>query len=129
MDFRTVPGQNAGELFSATESLLREAARDADVDWELSIITERLPVDTPPDDPFVKLFIEVVTEMRGHEPAVCGTAYCTDASVLAPALSVPMVIFGPGEAACAHLTDEWVSVDSLYRSAGIYAALAASVLG
>jgi succinyl-diaminopimelate desuccinylase len=72
-------------------------------------------VATDPDDPFVRSVVDVAGSSGG------GLAYFTDAAALTPAYgSPPTVICGPGEAAQAHQTDEWASVENIEAAAEAY---------
>lgn len=121
LDFRTVPGQEHDEIVKMVEGLLKEAATDGEVSAELVIINNRRPVETSPDDSFVKLFQAAAQEVMGQEPPLGGAAYYTDGAVFVPALKIPMVIFGPGDAALAHQVNEWVEIEKLKIASRIYA--------
>ena len=108
IDVRTVPGMSSDRLVSQ----LREAA-GAEVTVEP--ILDLAAVATDPDDAFVQSVFEVAGSSGG------GLAYFTDAAALAPAYgSPPTVIWGPGEAAQAHQTDEWAAVDRIEAAAEGY---------
>ena len=108
IDVRTVPGMSSDRLVSQ----LREAA-GAEVTVEP--ILDLAAVATDPDDAFVRSVFEVAGSSGG------GLAYFTDAAALAPAYgSPPTVIWGPGEAAQAHQTDEWAAVDRIEAAAEGY---------
>ncbi|MEN9063317.1 M20/M25/M40 family metallo-hydrolase [Ponticoccus litoralis] len=49
--------------------------------------------------------------------------YFTDASVLQPAMQVPVMILGPGQVDQPHVTDEYVRVSRLVEAVALYAAL------
>ncbi|MDY0042814.1 MAG: M20 family metallopeptidase [Desulforhabdus sp.] len=117
VDFRTIPGQNVTSMRQTVETLTREAAELEGVEWDLRIINEREPVSTSPDDPFVQLCLKSLRGIARDQSAAGAVSYYTDGAVLAPALRTPMVIFGPGEAVCAHQADEWVGVESLRLAA------------
>ncbi len=129
IDCRTIPGQDTVRLHETISSLAREAAEVHDVEWDIKIINEKEPVDTSQDDPFVKLFIESTRSVLQREPAIGGVAYYTDGAVLVPPLQVPMVICGPGEAACAHQANEWVKIENLRPAAMIYTDIVLRMLG
>jgi succinyl-diaminopimelate desuccinylase len=128
IDFRTVPGQDHQHMYRMVRELMEEAAGNAGVEWEVNMIADRLPVDTPADDPFVKLFAEAAQHVLKREPSICGVSYFTDGAILSQALQVPMVICGPGEAAVAHQANESVKIDNLRLAARTYAMAAASLL-
>jgi len=129
IDFRTVPGQSVPDLKRTVQSLVREAAEPEGIEWDIRILIEREPVGTSAADPFVELCLESSRTVLGGEPAAGGVSYYTDGAVLAPALKVPMVILGPGEAACAHQANEWVKIENLRLAAMIYADIAVRTLG
>ncbi|WP_424629882.1 M20 family metallopeptidase [Bradyrhizobium sp. SYSU BS000235] len=67
---------------------------------------------------------DVTGEDHGNEPKTA--PYFTDASALTPAFgNPPTIILGPGEAAKAHQTDEYCSVQRIREATDIYAKLAA----
>jgi acetylornithine deacetylase/succinyl-diaminopimelate desuccinylase-like protein len=50
---------------------------------------------------------------------VTAVPYGTDAGVIAEA-GIPAVVFGPGDIACAHTRDEWVSLSEVEEAGEIY---------
>jgi succinyl-diaminopimelate desuccinylase len=108
IDVRTVPGMSSDRVFGR----LREAAGP---EVTVEPILDLAAVATDPDDPFVQSVFEVAGSSGG------GLAYFTDAAALAPAYgSPPTVIWGPGEAAQAHQTDEWAAMDKIEAAAEGY---------
>src|ERR1700716_3278502 len=74
------------------------------------------------------VWTDVVHELSGEDAgAEPRTApYFTDASALTPAFgNPPTIILGPGEAAKAHQTDEYCSVQRIHEATDIYSSLAA----
>jgi succinyl-diaminopimelate desuccinylase len=103
IDIRTVPGM-------ATEAVLDALRAAGGPDVEFESVLDLAPVASDPEDPWVRSVLD------GVEPA--GLAYFTDAAALTPAYgSPPTVIWGPGEAAQAHQTDEWASAASVEAAA------------
>ena len=112
IDVRTVPGLTGAEVLER----LREAC-GPEVAVEPLIDLE--PVVTDPGDPWVR----TVADVAG--PAAGGLAYFTDAAALTPAYGgAPTVIWGPGEAAQAHQTDEWAEAAKIDAAADAFTEVA-----
>jgi succinyl-diaminopimelate desuccinylase len=92
------------------------------------VTNDKAAVSTPTDDPCVQMAQNVGQALWGKTLPPQGASYYTDASILAPASGVPVIILGPGEADLAHQTDEWVSVEKLIQAAQFYAQLASQWL-
>jgi len=68
-----------------------------------------LPLETDARMPLVRKFLRNAGQSR---PA--GAHYFCDAAVLARG-GIPSVVFGPGDIAQAHTTEEWISLAQLER--------------
>jgi succinyl-diaminopimelate desuccinylase len=82
---------------------------------------------TDPASPWIEEVYEIVQAVTGeeHGPEPRTAPYFTDASALTPAFgNPPTIILGPGEAAKAHQTDEYCSVQRIREACDIYARLA-----
>jgi succinyl-diaminopimelate desuccinylase len=111
IDVRTVPGMDGDSVLAA----LRDRLGD-EVELEPRVVLD--PIDTDPDDDWVRSVFEVMTPLIGETPEPRGLAYFTDAAALAPAYGrPPTIICGPGDAEQAHRTDESCSVEALEASA------------
>jgi succinyl-diaminopimelate desuccinylase len=112
IDIRTVPGLRSADVLERLRSLAGPGVA-------IEAILDLPPVSTDPDDPFVRAAAEVAGDSGG------GLAYFTDAAALTPAYgSPPTVIWGPGEAAQAHQTDEWASAEKIEAAAEGFSELA-----
>jgi succinyl-diaminopimelate desuccinylase len=121
IDIRSIPGLDHSRI---QEHLKAELGDDV----ALEPIVDVGAVWTDPASPWIKDVYDAVREVTGQAaPAEPQTApYFTDASALTPAFGgPPTVILGPGEAAKAHQTDEYCSVQRIREAADIYARLAA----
>lgn len=125
VDIRSIPGLDHSRV---QEHLKAELGDDV----ALEPIVDVGAVWTDPSLPWIKDVCAVAGEVTGqHAGAEPQTApYFTDASALTPAFGgAPTVILGPGEAAKAHQTDEYCSVQRIREAADIYARLAARWAG
>jgi succinyl-diaminopimelate desuccinylase len=120
VDLRLLPGTDPDQLTRDVRVLLGPQV-------ELRTLTALPAVATEPDDPRITAAVEAVTAVVGSQPPA-GVTYFTDASLLAPAMGAAVVVFGPGEPAQAHVTDEWCEVARLDAAVDAYAALAAMPL-
>lgn len=144
LDIRYLPGMSS-------KAILRELGERADMDGAeiaFEIIDDKPPVQTPSDDPFVRLCLDsyrsslerrpglaeglvAETELGGIEwrgTALSGASYFSDAAVLCPALGLPRVIIGPGEMGMSGQRDEYVYVEKLLAAADIYVEVALDFL-
>jgi succinyl-diaminopimelate desuccinylase len=97
IDVRTVPGLTG-------EAVLERLHAACGPDVTLQPWIDLEPVVTDPDDPWVRS----VVALAGGPDEPSGLTYFTDAAALVPAYgNPPTVIWGPGEAAQAHQTNEW----------------------
>jgi acetylornithine deacetylase/succinyl-diaminopimelate desuccinylase-like protein len=108
VDRRTLPGETEGGVRREILKLLRrEGLRVACADDKLAPCR---PLDTNPDLPLV---IQLLSQTHQHKPA--GVHYFSDAAVLAEG-GIPSVVFGPGDIAQAHTSDEWVELAEVERA-------------
>ncbi|WP_162474084.1 M20/M25/M40 family metallo-hydrolase [endosymbiont 'TC1' of Trimyema compressum] len=64
----------------------------------------------------------------GLKSKVCGVDYWTDGSHLSKN-GIPILVFGPGNIKEAHAAEEFISIDSLVKSAYCYIDLIDKLLG
>jgi len=130
VDMRTVPGQDHRAIVQRIEDLIVDLSRRIPVfKASVSVINDRIPIETSPEEPVVQSFADVVAEVTGYRPVPKGVRYYTDAVAFVPALKIPMIICGPGDARLAHQPDEHVEVAKLIEAARIYTLAALSLLG
>jgi succinyl-diaminopimelate desuccinylase len=105
IDVRTVPGLTGAMVLEALR-----AAAGPEVTVEPWI--DLAPVVSDPADPWLR----TVFAIAPAEPAA--VSYFTDAAALTPAYGdPPTAIWGPGEAAQAHQTDEWAEAAKIDAAA------------
>ena len=74
---------------------------------------ECMPLDTDVNLPLVRQFMSTTGQT---EPA--GVDFFSDAAIIASG-GTPSVVFGPGDIAQAHTSNEWISIRSLDRATAI----------
>ena len=116
VDIRTVPGMDHEAVLSRLKSLLAEA--------ELDVFSNLKPVWTAPDQEWIQRVFEICKPYVGEAPSARTAPYMTDAANLLKVYAgAPTVVLGPGEAAMAHQTDEYASMERIRQSVAIYESL------
>jgi succinyl-diaminopimelate desuccinylase len=114
IDVRTVPGLTG-------ERVLAQLADAVGPDVALEAWIDLAPVITDPGD----RWLQSVFAVAGGAVEPRGVAYFTDAAALTPAYgNPPTVIWGPGEAAQAHQTDEYADAAKIDAAADDFFAVA-----
>ena len=117
VDIRTVPGMDHAALLSKLQQLLGDEV-------QLDVFSNLKPVWTAPDQDWVGRVFEICKSYLSAAPEARTAPYMTDAANLLKAYAgAPTVILGPGEAAMAHQTDEYCSMQRIRQSVAIYEAL------
>jgi succinyl-diaminopimelate desuccinylase len=113
VDIRTVPGMNHAGLIGE----LRRRLGDAD----LEIFSDLDPVWTEPQQDWVRRVFEICKPYVQERLEPRTAPYMTDAAnLLRVYAGAPTVVLGPGEAAMAHQTDEYCSMERIRESVSIY---------
>jgi succinyl-diaminopimelate desuccinylase len=116
VDIRTVPGMSHEQILARLKRLLGEA--------ELEVFSDLPPVWSEPQQEWVQRVFEICRPYAGEAPQPRTAPYMTDAANLLKAYAgAPAVVLGPGEAAMAHQTDEYCSMERIRESVAIYEAL------
>ncbi|HEX5613344.1 MAG TPA: M20 family metallopeptidase [Burkholderiales bacterium] len=119
VDIRTVPGMDHAALLERLQELLGK-------DAELEVFSNLNAVWTAPDAEWVQRVFEICKPVVGETPQARTAPYMTDAANLLKVYKgAPTVVLGPGEAAMAHQTDEWCSVERIRQSVALYEAIIA----
>lgn len=109
VDRRTLPGERDSEVIREIRSLLKQRGLAAEVFDDKAMAPCR-PMETDPKLPLVQSLMKAAKQ---RTPA--GVHFFSDASIFAHG-GTPAVLFGPGDIAQAHTTDEWISIRSLERA-------------
>ncbi|HHV07361.1 MAG TPA: M20 family metallopeptidase [Firmicutes bacterium] len=124
-DGRTIPGKSHSDIVAAVQDQITQLkSTDPDFKGEIKVIKDLPSVDTPPDNPLVKIAQQIGEELWGRQLTPGGVNYYTDAAVLVPGLNIPFIILGPGEPGLAHQPNENVEVEKLVAATAFYLLLA-----
>jgi len=116
VDIRTVPGTEHAKVIARLKTLLSEG--------ELDVFADNEAVWTEPQEEWVRRVFALCKPILGESPEARTAPYMTDAANLRKVYSgVPTLILGPGEAAMAHQTDEYCSMERIRQSVAIYEAI------
>lgn len=121
IDIRMVPGLSVETVIVAFQGICGPHIT-------LEVLDSKPPVDTEPNDPFVRLCRAACEATTGEAPEVTGVPYYSDGAIFAPHLSVPMVIIGPGEVGKSGSVDEYVELGKLNKSLAIFTRIAQQYL-
>jgi succinyl-diaminopimelate desuccinylase len=117
VDVRTVPGMEHRALLSKLQVLMGDEAK-------MEVFSDLLPVWTAPEQDWVQRVFEICKPYLDESPQARTAPYMTDAAnLLKTYAGAPTVVLGPGEAAMAHQTDEYCSMERIRQSVAIYEAL------
>jgi succinyl-diaminopimelate desuccinylase len=114
VDIRTVAGMDHKKILEKLKSTLGD-------DAEINVFSDMNAVWTEPQTEWVQRVFEIAGKHLGARPEPKAQTYNTDAgNLLRVYKGAPTVILGPGEAAQAHQTDEYVSMQRIRQSVAIY---------
>jgi succinyl-diaminopimelate desuccinylase len=124
VDIRTVPGLDLDDLVES----VRVAVDGLGFPVDVTVTASMLPVETDPGLPIVQTALDLAARIAGQAKPASAMPYVTDASIYQPALHIPVILFGPGEARLAHQPDEWVAVSKYLDAIRFYVAFAQTYL-
>lgn len=118
VDIRTVAGQDEDSLHRQLRDCVGPAIDIHRTEGAGAVLSD-------PADPWIAQVLETMADRHGSATRHGTAPYFTDAAFLKPALGEPpTLILGPGDAAMAHKTDEYCSVDMLRAAVEIYSEIA-----
>jgi acetylornithine deacetylase len=119
-------GMTSSEVRRRFEAVVAEAADDRGaaprIEWSGGQFE---PAETPTDDRLVAQLVAEAAAVTGESPRLIGAPYGSDLRHFR-SHGIPAVLYGPGELAQAHATDERVEIASVLTHARVLAGLAAS---
>ena len=118
IDWRVLPGEDAGRIIAEFERRLGEAMRGRGVQFVVRELLTDPPLDTASDAPIVKC-AQAAAQQLELNAQPCGVPFGSDASKLGQ-IGVDSIVFGPGSIAQAHGDNEYVPVNELETAAQFY---------
>ncbi len=124
--FGVFPGENVPSARRAFEDAIARAAQQ---DEFLRANPPRLEWfegqfesgETPIDAPIVRTVSAKHRQVTGHDPHVEGVTYGSDLRLFTNHAHVPTVLYGPGDVAQAHTTNEYVELDQVVAACTVVA--------
>lgn len=106
LDFRLIPEQDPDKLIERLRNLNIEPCN-----FHFDILKKLPALHGKINHPF----IQTLCKLSGKKPI--GLAYATDAAhLLTQNNTIPFIIFGPGNPNVVHSTDEYIELDSIFKS-------------
>lgn len=111
---RTIPEVTNKEIWQHIKDMIAQVNQEDGAKLSLTVLGDKIPVDTSPDTAFIKTLHQVAKKDLGRKVNVQGVAFGTDASELVKGNDhFSMAVFGPGNKT-AHAINEWVSLATYY---------------
>ncbi|MEA2021629.1 MAG: M20 family metallopeptidase [Candidatus Caldatribacteriota bacterium] len=110
-DFRVISEEDKERAIELVKKTGEDIAEKYNVRFEEEVFNYKHSIFTDPKNPYVKKFMQAA----GVEEVII-TKYCTDGATILLIKKMPFVIYGPGDIAQAHQNDEYIELESLYRS-------------
>lgn len=111
LDFRVISEEDKEKVIELVRKTGEEIAKKYKVRFEEEFFNYHPPIFTNSDNPYVEKFLQAA----GAKEVII-TKYCTDGATIIPEKKIPFIIFGPGDIAQAHQSDEYIELKSLYRA-------------
>ncbi|BBB47377.1 M20 family metallopeptidase [Pelolinea submarina] len=120
MDIRTLPTQNHRDILTAIAGAVKQVTdQHPEYAFSCETVISKPGLETNCGQAQVARIVDLIQSSKKDVNKI-GLNYYTDAAVLVPALNVPFLLFGPGDADQAHATNEKLDLSKLYQSCEIY---------
>jgi acetylornithine deacetylase/succinyl-diaminopimelate desuccinylase-like protein len=117
---RLIPGEGPRDAIRELRQIVASCSkRDKKLRAKVRLIHQADPMEVE-KAPHIRLLRENVRRFRGRG-LIVGVPYWTDASILVNQARIPSCLFGPGDIAVAHSSDEYIAQNDVLRAAHIYA--------
>lgn len=132
--FGIFPSEDCDAARRELEAVVRSACESDDWLSEHPVAVEWFegqfePGETAADAAILKELATCHHEILEHQPKTHGVSYGSDLRLFTRYGEMPAVLYGPGDIALAHATNEWLPLDELVHAAEVYTHLIATKLG
>jgi succinyl-diaminopimelate desuccinylase len=110
LDFRFLPGMSAQAIIADVKRLVRSIAGNSTVKIE----GIQKPYEIDRSHPLVRAYLDALRDRAGRRAAVHGSEGATVITFFQER-GIPAIATGFGCSGCAHMVNEYVTVDNLYR--------------
>jgi succinyl-diaminopimelate desuccinylase len=129
IDRRVLPAEKTEEILGEVEKRLTPIQKkDPTFRFRLEKIDFAEPFEIDPAETIVRLGLEAAGEVLTRKPVVKGFPGFTDGRFYVNQFGIPALIFGPGDPATPHTTDESTEVEKLVLGSRIYGRMIRSFL-
>ncbi len=139
IDFRLLPSQKTENILNAIKKLVNklgykmkdqsEGFEDIFIDYEILLNKEASYWENWKNSEILKKFYNIVKEVYKHEPFYFLYPACSDALYLRNSgYCKETILFGPGNAASAHSTNEFIEIKDFLNSIKVYSLFAYNFL-
>ena len=113
LDFRFLPGTDAKDLLKEVRRIIKKRA----LDFKIQIEGIQEPYCIDENHPIVTQLKKAIKDFK-IKPIIKGSEGATVITFFQKK-DIPAVAWGFGSASCAHMSDEYVKIDNLYKGAGV----------
>jgi len=113
LDYRFLPGDSVKRILKEIKSVVKKQAARSQI--EIEGIQKPYLIKT--DHPLVSYLVKAMKRL-GRKPCIKGSEGATTISFFQDK-GIPAVATGFGCSGCAHIADEYVKIDNLYRGAAV----------
>lgn len=127
LDIRTVPqmvekDQRHSKLLNLAEAICEKQMADKEgVSVSVEVLTDRPAIEIKTDNSFIQILLQSAEKAKKKLPC-SAVRFFTDASIILNHISVPFVIFGPGNPKECHVTNEKIDILQIEEAIGFYRA-------
>lgn len=131
LDRRYVEGETLESVIQEYQDIADEMTKtDPSFRIEISRTPESVsvlphpPLHTEADESIVVAVKEAIQRVTGFEPEIHTEYGWTDGALISKYMKIPTVVFGPGDIALAHTSEEKIVIDDLMKSVEVYTQIA-----